>query len=531
MGKDAAARKEREALRKEKEEKEANRKKEREAKVQKDLENKKEMSDPKSNDVLIKKKVSSSSTKSRLKETSSKTKSNETAISSRKIMRSKPTPAKHTTPPPSKLKKDENNKKVMENRKAAVAAKTHRSKPNNDEKVKVKKVINKKPINNDEGKPVNQQSITEKVSKAIASGEIDNSRLVVDEEDKESVVEKDQIEEMETSPADDMQEDEEDIELQRIKDDEEEENQIPVPDIGEKMADVLEQEIEPLQEPLPINNVNKEEKENERPLPAPLILEKEKVPNTHVKTPDEVDELPEHEVVAHDINNTEDHQSDQSPGFEEKIALDENEKETKDVSIKSEASIEAVRDNEIVGVAVEQKVLLKDEPSPVESEKEELCIEKEELESNEKDSKNKVEIHSDKEDDVEVIPDEKDEQISDNNKETQDELSFEGKAEEEKLDSSPKLEVEDNKKSENPTDILSREEFKADSIKSPIKDDYVNEAQILETSITDTTTAKTEMAAPNLSDDNVHDETPIIEKDSLMEKETGQGMVKDTKNE
>merc|ERR1712029_123761 len=280
-----------------------------------------------------------------------------------------------------------------------------------------------------------------------------------------------------------------------------------------------EQEIEPLQEPLPINNVNKEEKENERPLPAPLILEKEKVPNTHVKTPDEVDELPEHEVVAHDINITDDHQSDQSPGFEEKIALDENEKETKDVSIKSEASIEAVRDNEIVGVAVEQKVLLKDEPSPVESEKEELCIEKEELESNEKDSKNKVEIHSDKEDDVEVIPDEKVEQISDNNKETQDELSFEGKAEEEKLDSSPKLEVEDNNKSENPTDILSREEFKADSIKSPIKDDYVNEAQILETSITDTTTAKTEMAAPNLSDNNVHNETPIIEKDILIEKD------------
>merc|ERR1712227_393831 len=398
--------------------------------------------------------------------------------------------------------------------------------------VKVKKV-SKKPINNDEGKPVNQQSITEKVSKAIASGEIDNSRLVVDEEDKESVVEKDQIEEMETSPADDMQEDEEDIELQRIKDDEEEENQIPVPDIGEKMADVLEQEIGPLQEPLPINNVNKEEKENERPLPAPLILEKEKVPNTHVKTPDEVDELPEHEVVAHDINITDDHQSDQSPGFEEKIALDENEKETKDISIKSEASIEAVRDNEIVEVAVEQKVLLKDEPSPVESEKEELCIEKEELESNEKDSKNKVEIHSDKEDDVEVIPDEKVEQISDDNKETQDELSFEGKAEKEKLDSSPKLEVADNNKSENPTDILSREEFKADSIQSPIKDDYVNEAQILETSITDTTTAKTEMAAPNLSDDNVHDETPIIEKDSLMEKETGQDMVKDndTKNE
>merc|ERR1719232_1845364 len=122
--------------------------------------------------------------------------------------------------------------------------------------------------------------------------------------------------------------------------------------------------------------------------------------------------------------------------------------------------------------------------------------------------------------------------MSDNKKETQEELSFEGKAEEDKLDSSPKLEVEDNNKSENPTNILSREEFKADSIKSPIKDDYVNEAQILETSITDTTNAKTEMAAPNLSDDNVHDETPIIEKDIPMEKETCQDMVKDndTKN-
>merc|ERR1712025_1493747 len=175
-----------------------------------------------------------------------------------------------------------------------------------------------------------------------------------------------------------------------------------------------------------MNIIKDEDKENERPMPAPLVLEKEKVANTHVKTPDEVDELPEHEVVAHDINITEERQNDQSPGFEEKIALDENEKETKDISNKSEASIEAVRDNEIVEVAVEQKVLLKDEPSPVESEKEELCIEKEELESNEKDSKNKVEIHSDKEDDVEVIPDEKDVQISDNKKE----LSFEGKAEE-----------------------------------------------------------------------------------------------------
>merc|ERR1712241_936990 len=85
--KDAIARKEREerkkereAQRKEKEEKEAMKRKEKEAKAQKDIENKKEMNEPKNTDVVIKKNISSSS-ESRLKETSSKSKTNETAIS------------------------------------------------------------------------------------------------------------------------------------------------------------------------------------------------------------------------------------------------------------------------------------------------------------------------------------------------------------------------------------------------------------------------------------------------------------------
>merc|ERR1719500_1465023 len=76
-------------------------------------------------------------TKSTLKESSVRSKTTDTAISTRKIMPSKPTTAKLVTPPPSKLKKDENNKKVMENRKAAAIKK---SKPDNDEKLKVKKV-------------------------------------------------------------------------------------------------------------------------------------------------------------------------------------------------------------------------------------------------------------------------------------------------------------------------------------------------------------------------------------------------------
>merc|ERR1712107_883280 len=61
-----------------------------------------------------------------------------------------------------------------------------------------------------------------------------------DEEDRESIVEKDQIEEMETSPINHHEkdfvkvgDDDEDAELQRIKDEEEEEdNQERVPDIG-----------------------------------------------------------------------------------------------------------------------------------------------------------------------------------------------------------------------------------------------------------------------------------------------------------
>merc|ERR1712066_109126 len=121
--KEAAAKKEKEALRKEKDEKEAAKKKEREAKAQKEVENKREMIEQKNNENVIKKKTTSSSiSKSKIKESSTVKKSVDTAISSRKIMPSKPTTAKLPTPPPSKLKKDENNKKVMETRKAAVAA-------------------------------------------------------------------------------------------------------------------------------------------------------------------------------------------------------------------------------------------------------------------------------------------------------------------------------------------------------------------------------------------------------------------------
>ena len=374
---EASAKKEREASRKEREEK----RKEREAKAQKDLENKKEMSEPRTNDVVIKKKVSSTSTKSKLKESSVRSKTTDTAISTRKIMPSKPTAAKLVTPPPSKLKKDENNKKVMENRKAAAIKK---SKPDNDEKLKVKKVI-KKPKPAEEGRTVDEQSVAEKVSEAIASGEIDNSRVIKDndQDDKEPVVEMESCQPEELEAGQD--EDEDDIELQRIKDEEEEDNQEPVPDIAEKMADVLKEEenLHPVEA-----GPNIELKQG----PAPLVLEKqEKISYTHVKTPDEVDDLPEHEVVAHEINIVTDIENvnEETIDHEEKIVNDEKEKENRNDSEKqSEESIEAVRDNEIVEVAVEQKILQKQEDrSPDESEKDEPCIEKEDFESNEKDVK------------------------------------------------------------------------------------------------------------------------------------------------
>merc|ERR1719369_2125082 len=324
-------------------------------------------------------------TKTRTKETITKTRKSEvtndvtsSSTSSRKIMPAKPSMTKSSTPPSSKLKKDENNKKVMETRKAAFAAKSQKSKTDSEEKTKSKRTIGSKLRNipgskasatlADEERKVDEKSVAEKVSEAIASGEIDDSRVVKDDdEDKESIVEKDQIEDMETCPVDDLEtgkefvkdneDDEDDIELQRIKDedDEIEENLAPVPDIAEKINDVTKDTKKELE----LKNV-----------PGNLMLEKEKISYSHVKTPDEVDDLPEHEVVAPDSHVIDEIKSEMSGDLEEKIALDESEKESdackKDnVNEKSEGSVEAVRDNEIVEVAVEQKRMQVETTTPL----------------------------------------------------------------------------------------------------------------------------------------------------------------------
>merc|ERR1712037_122327 len=361
--KEAIARKEKEekdaAAKKEKEEKEAQAKKERDERRRKEREEKQKQTvkkeipsdDVKDNDKPKKKLVPIKSKPKEALPKVRKPESNDGAVKARKVMPSKPVVHKSSTPPPSKLKKDESNKKVMETRKAA-AARTHRKQPDNEDKNRVSKVSRlstrkpKEKVASGEERKVDEATVVEKVSKAIASGEIDDSRVVKeDEDDRESIVEKDQIEEMETSPINHhdkdfakVGDDDEDAELQRIKDEEEEDNQDRVPDIGP----------------------SEEKKEADECPPRELDLEKAapKVAYSHVKTPDEVDDLPEHEVVNPDESMLEEIKSEMSYDLEEKIAKDESEQEF-DVAKKdkSDGSIEALKENEEVEVHVEQKLV------------------------------------------------------------------------------------------------------------------------------------------------------------------------------
>merc|ERR1712055_439894 len=171
---------------------------------------------------------------------------------------------------------------------------------------------------------------------------------------------------METSPTNQNEkdlgklEDDEDAELQRIKDEEDDDNQDRVPDIGP----------------------NDEKKDTP---PRELNIEKAapKVAYSHVKTPDEVDDLPEHEVVNPDESMLEEIKSEMSYDLEEKIAKDESEKEV-DVAKKdkSEGSIEALKENEEVEVHIEQKLVQAKEENKEEADEDEkdICDNKEEKE-------------------------------------------------------------------------------------------------------------------------------------------------------
>merc|ERR1711892_1562592 len=457
----------------EKKDKERQERKEKEAAARQDKE---ETSEPKNTEKSVKKKTSVAITKTKTKELTTKTKktevTNDTSTSSRKIMPSKPLMTKSSTPPSSKLKKDENNKKVMETRKAAFAAKTQKSKADSEEKAKPKKIMGSKSRNiagsktsaktsstlPDEERKVDEKSVAEKVSEAIASGEIDDSRVVKDdEEDKESIVEKDQIEEMETCPVDDLEagkdneDDEDDVELQRIKDedddDEVEENHAPVPDIAEKMIDAAK-------------DIKKEPEQKN--VPGNLVLEKEKISYSHVKTPDEVDDLPEHEVVVPDSHVMEEINSEMSGDLEEKIALDESEKESdvckkEIVNEKSEGSVEAVRDNEIVEVAVEQKCMQVDATTPL--------------------KENNFEDHLIKVNEQECV-EEKQYITTDKDKET-DEKDFDAEndkdASTEKVTEKESLDKKDEKDTDEKDDLVKESENNVDNSTKAVDDDSEEE--------------------------------------------------------
>merc|ERR1712106_321946 len=480
LKKEAAAKKEKDdkdaSAKEEKEEKDAALKKDKEEKLKKEQANKKEISEPKIAEKIIKKKTSTAITKTKTKEITTKTRktevTNDTATSSRKIMPSKPLMTKSSTPPSSKLKKDENNKKVMETRKAAFAAKTQKSKADSEEKTKPKKIMGSKSRNiagskasgkpsstlPDEERKVDEKSVAEKVSEAIASGEIDDSRVVKDdEEDKESIVEKDQIEEMETCPVDDLEagkdneDDEDDVELQRIKDedddDEVEENHAPVPDIAEKMIDAAK-------------DIKKETEQKN--VPGNLVLEKEKISYSHVKTPDEVDDLPEHEVVVPDSHVMDEINSEMSGDLEEKIALDESEKESdvckkEIVNEKSEGSVEAVRDNEIVEVAVEQKCMQVDATTPL--------------------KENHFEDHLNKVNEPECV-EEKQYITTDKDKETDEkDFDFENDkdASTEKVTEKESLDKKDEKDTDEKDDLVKESENNVDNSTKAVDDDSEEE--------------------------------------------------------
>ena len=178
---------------------------------------------------------------------------------------------------------------------------------------------------------------------AVAAAVIDNA--AGQDEEVESIVEKHQIEAMETSPIDDFQqadiqqqynkevEDDIEPELERIKDEEDDIQDVRVPDIpAEANQNIPEAEAVPVVAAARAN-VPKD-------LDLAEVVHNQAKPHVHhVKTPDEVDDLPEHEAVEPDenlIENTEEaaqeepaeEEGEQEQEVEEeKIALDLQEKE------------------------------------------------------------------------------------------------------------------------------------------------------------------------------------------------------------
>ena len=169
------------------------------------------------------------------------------------------------------------------------------------------------------------------------------------EEEVESIVEKHQLEEMERQPnvikhEAEVLDDDIEPELQRIKDDEDvmeaEENNaprepdipvvIPASETEAKIEKEVEEVVEAVQQP-PVASTQPPVPVVPVSLPA-AAQQPQPTASTHVKTPDEVEDLPEHEAVEPDDLQI-------SP-TEEKIVLDLQEKEV-EKELKSPQGLES----------------------------------------------------------------------------------------------------------------------------------------------------------------------------------------------
>merc|ERR1712037_423451 len=181
------------------------------------------------------------------------------------------------------------------------------------------------------------------------------------EEEVESIVEKHQLEEMERASNTQKEGEDDDIEpeLQRIKDDE---------DIHEQDTREPDIPVAAALPPLPL-----EEKAAPMQAQAPMIVPA-KIPattTTHVKTPDEVEDLPEHEAV------------DQISGSDQIMQEQENIVDDMEVSAaESNAVVEAAEVEEL-SPAEEKKIAL-------DLQEKETCDEKEKHSEEEENEEAKV---------------------------------------------------------------------------------------------------------------------------------------------
>lgn len=261
-------------------------------------------------------------------------------------------PAK-TGIPPSKTRKEASNKTKKEE-----VSRTTRSSQRKKAEGEVKKLKQKKAESAESAGQEQEPSKPESTvmaalaavvsTAACAAAAVATEPIHQMEEEVESIVEKHQLEEMERAPIDttaskENEEDDIEPELQLIKDED---------DVNEQ--EVREPDI-PVAEVQPVEQVIVKEEVKVLPVvcskPAPM----------HVKTPDEVEDLPEHEAVEPEhFPEGEDDDPQEAPQdschteeIEEKIVLDLQEKETtcdKDEHHEEvqqcEASLEAIKVDE-----------------------------------------------------------------------------------------------------------------------------------------------------------------------------------------